>query len=216
MLAQPVSALAISSLLVSIAGDAAAQSAPPPAEPAPPPATAPAQPPPPPPPGAYQPPPAYGAPDDPFAHHRGLMVGFGLGLTSVSCNNCDSSTEAGFDFQLGGFITPVLALMWDYGGYVDSQDIGTFVLASHTAAAQFWVAPKIWVRGGAGLSQAYLSTDLGDDSEYGLAIAAAAGYEVMESQNFVIDLSARAALLDFDRLTQRLEMVSAIVGARWR
>jgi len=145
------------------------------------------------------------------------MVGFGLGFGSGWCDGCDSTTELAFDFGLGGFVNPRLAVLWDYGGLTDSEDGAFAVLASHAIAAQYWLGPKAWIRGGVGVSQAYWSIDgYGSDSEYGFAMVGAGGYEVMENGNFVLDLSGRLSLLDFDELSSRITMVSGVFGARWR
>ena len=191
----------VGSVLVLVAQPAFAQ-APPPAQPPPPPG------------GGYG---GYAQPQGPFAHHSGVMVGFGFGVGAVSCDGCESSAEIAFDFSLGGFLNPQLALMWDYGGLVNSEDGVSAVLASHTVAAQYWVAPQAWIKGGIGVSQAYVSIDgFGSDSEFGFAVLGAAGYEVMTSGNFVLDLSGRVSLLDFDEVSEPLVMFSGVFGVRWR
>jgi len=167
----------------------------------------------PPPPSGYAPAAAQG----PFGHHSGVMVGVGIGMGSVSCDGCETSEiEVAFDFHLGGFVSPQLAIMWDYGGLVDSEGDLTAVLASHTAAAQYWVAPKVWIKGGLGVAQAYVSFGSESDSEFGVAGLVGGGYDIMQSNNFVLDVSARLSFLDFDELNTNLTMITGIIGARWR
>jgi len=179
------------------------------------------QPPPPPPPGpgytpAVQPvPQAYG----PYRTHHGLTIGFGFGAGFVTCDGCgDSTTEVAFDFHVGGFLNPRLALMYDVAGIVDSEDGFTAVLATNTIAVQYWVAPQFWVKGGLGVSQARISGDFGSDSEYGVGATFAGGFEIIPARrsNFALDIGARLSHLDFDELQETLQMFTVILGARWR
>jgi hypothetical protein len=158
--------------------------------------------------------PAAAQGDPAFQTHRGVMVGFGVGLASADCDNCDAEVSVGLDFHIGGFLNPRLALMYDVGIWADSENDVTLVLSSNTFAAQYWVAPRVWIKGGAGLSLIQVQFDGGDDSESGLAITGAAGYEVMQSNNFNIDLSGRLSLLDFDGGS--FTVFHALVGFRWK
>ena len=94
------------------------------------------------------------------------MVGFGLGFSTASCDqDCRSVTSLGLDFNLGGFLNPRLALMYDAASWADSDQGATFVLAVNTVAVQYWLSPRGWIKGGAGISQARISGNGGSDSE---------------------------------------------------
>ena len=146
------------------------------------------------------------------------MVGFGIGGGNASpdCDGCDSESAYAFDFNLGGFASSRLALMYDVSGWVDSEDGLTLVLAANTFAGQYWVAPKVWLKGGLGFSQAQFSGDFAPDSEYGVAFTAGAGFEVMQSENFVIDLSGRLNILSFDEPVPTFTVLNFTVGVRWK
>jgi len=151
--------------------------------------------------------------------HRGITVGIGLGVGTVTCDGCsDSSTEVAFDFHIGGFINPRLAIVYDVGGLVDSENGTTAVLATNTIAAQYWVAPRIWVKGGLGASQIRVSNDFGSDSEFGFGATVSGGYEIIPAthSSFALDVNARLSHLDFDELSQSAQMFMVVVGARWR
>lgn len=150
-----------------------------------------------------------------FRHHQGFMIGFGLGVSVASCDGCQDETSVGLDFNVGGFINPRLAIMYDVAAWVDSEDDATLILAANTVAAQYWVAPAVWIKGGIGISQVELSYD-GEEiaSDNGIALTAAAGYEVMSRGKFAIDLSGRLSLLDFDGGSVKLLNIAA--GFRWK
>lgn len=152
---------------------------------------------------------------DPYQHHRGVMVGFGFGFSTASCNqNCDSVTSLGFDFHLGGFLNPRLALMYDGASWADSENGVTGVLASNTAAIQYWAGPRAWLKGGLGLSQARVSDSTGSASETGFGMTGAAGYELTQSGGFAMDVSGRLSNLDFEGIT--FTLFAAALGARWK
>jgi hypothetical protein len=156
------------------------------------------------------------APAAAYQNNSGVMVGFGIGLANAmpSCEGCESELSFGFDFNLGGFLNPRLAIMYDVGAWADSENEVTLVLSSNTVAAQYWVAPQVWIKGGAGLSLLQVSFDGESDSESGLALTGAAGYEVMQNGNFAMDLSGRLSILDFDGGS--FTMFHALLGFRWK
>lgn len=150
-----------------------------------------------------------------FAGHQGFMIGFGLGLSIATCGDCeDTESSLGFDFNIGGFLNPRLALMYDIGAWFDSEDGASLSLSTHTVAAQYWATPQLWLKGGLGFSQVRFDFEGGDESEAGLGITLAMGFEVLKQRNFALDLSGRLSHLDFDGFD--FQTVNLVVGARWK
>ena len=143
------------------------------------------------------------------------MVGFGLGLSSLSCEGCDDSEGGlGLDFNLGGFINPRVAIMYDVSGWYDSENDVSASIMLHAAAVQYWVTPKFWIKGGAGVASARVSFDGNSDSESGSGFGAGGGFEIVQSGNLAIDLSAR-----FNRVSindSSGTTLNAVIGVRWK
>ena len=194
--------------LVSLAGTAAAQGAPAPAPPPPPPgpspypAPAPAPAPyppapapyPVPPPGGYAPQPYYQPmPVAPGPQRDGVTVGLdlGLGFTRGSAGG-ESDTEgglSGLNISLGGFVSPTMAILLRISGTTfDGGSDFTFVNAFLGGAVQAWVAPRVFVGGGAGIA-IFTCTDC-DDSESGFALTGRAGFEISQGRNSGFHIAA--------------------------
>lgn len=123
---------------------------------------------------------------------------------------------ASADLRLGGFVNPRLALFFELAiAFSGEKELdapvavrigdtelhfadGTTDLTSNlwAGAVQFWVAPRLWLRGGLGagyLSRTlYLadSIELTLDKGYGLAMLGAAGLEVWQFGHGAIDVQA--------------------------
>jgi len=150
-----------------------------------------------------------------YAHNQGVMVGFGLGAGTTSCDNCgDSEGGLAFDFNLGGFLNPRTAVMYDLSGWYDSQGDSSLTLSTHTLAVQYWLSPVFWLKGGAGLAQASVSFSGSSDSRSGVGITGGAGFEGMQNNNFAIDLSGRINRLSID--SADFTSLNAVVGVRWK
>jgi|tagenome__1003787_1003787.scaffolds.fasta_scaffold19969811_1 hypothetical protein len=152
------------------------------------------------------PPPPYYPPGPPRGMYRsGLVVGFGLGLgaisTSQDCGPCGGAA-GGFEFHVGGMLNPRLALMFDGWGLGRTLDGGgTLTNGMAAVALQYWVNEIIWLKGGVGFAEIRISYDdyyYRDDSLSGLGIMGAAGFEIMQSYNFALDLQLRLAHMSYD------------------
>jgi hypothetical protein len=196
-------------------------------------------PPPPPPPGYgggyYAAPPAT----EPggFMNRRGrLAVGFGLGVGAMNaegsdvleCTACDGNPAAvGIDFHIGGMLSSRLALLAEVqinGQVVDEDDYGvsTVTQAALMGAVQFWLTPRLWIKGGLGFAslQANYSDEYDDDydatADIGTGGAAlfAAGVELIQGRNFALDLQGRvlAAAYDDDETGFEDNVTSATIG----
>lgn len=170
--------------------------------------------------GGYAPPPPMPPPMQPttevgFEHNQGVMVGVGLGLSSLSCEGCDDSQGGlGFDVNLGGFMNPRLALMYDASGWFDSEDEFTQSITLHAFAVQYWVSPKFWLKGALGIANARVSFRGESESESGTGVGGGLGFEIMQSGNFALDLSGR-----FNRVSINDDSgttLNFVIGARWK
>ena len=208
--------------------------APPPAYQQPPPPPAYQQPPPPP---AYRPPPPIARPQR-LGHYRrsGLAIGFGVGIGGMDsendlfvCSGCDPNdamVAGSFDFHVGGMINPRLALLfelWSTAGILDSFGDVYLLQTMAMFAAQFWVMPRLWLKGGIGVSHLSLNYDDGfvsdvADLDSGLGVMAAVGYEVMAARSFTMDLQLRLGGGFYDGLGGDGDTVSAAtfgLGFNW-
>ena len=173
-----------------------------------------------------------------YQHHQGFMFGFGLGggaSTFVDCDACFGEGKAlAFDFQLGAFVTPKLALMIDTNGTLNrdeaqniesSQSMGLLALA-----AQVWLKPHLWLKAGLGVATTKLVQSLDDGTTVfegrgkGAGLTLAVGAEVLHIGNFAVDLSGRFNALTIEAfnvatgLEENAELVSGslLLGVRWK
>jgi hypothetical protein len=175
--------------------------------------------PPPPPPGGggggyYAQPPQ----ETPGIHRRGFLIGFSLGAGTMNCSECadsDALSGPGLDIHLGGMIAPNLAIMFDGWGVGHAFDGGTIVHVMDTAAVQAWVMPQFWIKGGIGAGQLRINFDNGQsaESDTGLGLFGAAGFEVFQGYSFALDLQLRLGTVKYDGGS--VNMGAITVGANW-
>lgn len=167
-----------------------------------------------------------------FHNRQGRLAwGFSLGLGGMSdkgsqvttCANCNYNPIAvEADGHIGGFVGPRLALMAEF--QVNAQTVnrndfdGDTVLSQNVlmAAAQYWVTPQLWIKGGVGL------THLQADDYYfvyeidnGVALMGAVGYELMSARNFSVDLQGRLIQGTYNGLEDRITSGTVGVGFNW-
>lgn len=150
-----------------------------------------------------------------YALHRGVMGGVGIGLGFMGCESCESSdTGLAYDFNVGGFLSPRLALMFDSSSvYLDDYDHE--FLTTLCLAGQYWLRPQWWIKGGIGMSRVS-----GYRSNNGLGVTAAVGVEVMQRGAFAVDIAGRVNLLSAEsgrsEDTETFNIFSGVVGIRWK
>lgn len=142
-------------------------------------------------------------------HNRAgrLTFGFGGGLGYMRddgsaitvCDNCDFRPLGGeLDGHLGGMLSPRFGLMFE--GQANLQTIHSSRLDGDTVltqtagmlAAQFWIVPQLWIKGGLGFS--HLSADdqfFTEDLGNGVAVMGALGVEVFSARNFALEVQGR-------------------------
>ncbi len=187
-----------------------------------------------PPPPQYRPPPRYVPPRMINPRRRGFTIGFGFGLGAMDsandlfrcagCGKGDGIAAGSVDFHIGGMLTPRLALLlevWGTGGVLDNA--GDVLLSQMMAmgAAQYWVSPKLWIKGGIGAAELRIDRDAStysEDLDNGLGIMAAVGYELLARRGFVMDFQFRVGAGFYDDLGADGDEVSAAsfgLGFNW-
>ena len=153
---------------------------------------------------------------------EGWVVGIGIlggGNVDSDCSNCYAPLGAGIHAQVGRMINPRLALLLDTHGTAvrrpDRENYGAAsdVLVQEVAAlaVQVWPGERLWIEGGIGGGEvrgsAYLMSPNGTSSKIietqtGLGVLAAVGYEVFRSEAVGLNLHARWAGTYADNLSR--------------
>lgn len=140
-------------------------------------------------------------------YREGFVIGFGIGGGVISI--ADTRSEINFDKAQGGFGFPNLKL-----GFMINERLAFLVRTSGltyefedkdrsmdaiTPSIQFWIKDKWWINGGFGLAMDmpafYDVNDYKDeDWNFGCALTASTGYEVLKRRNFAMDLQANLML----------------------
>jgi hypothetical protein len=182
-------------------------------------------------PGQSQPPPGYAPPPPgyaptvvaPPAERRGFLIGIGIGPGSIDVideygDEEDSLDGASFTLQIGGLINPRFGLMLDVWSVVHHDDeYGDDFTISHnimTIAAQYWLTPRFWIKGGIGRANYEVSTDFEDaESEDVPAWLVGLGYELAHSRTFALDLQLRVGAGEYEEGT--LQNGAFLLGLNW-
>jgi hypothetical protein len=149
----------------------------------------------------------------------GFLIGFSLGtgeMQQADCEDCDPLDGVALDIHLGGMITPRLALMFDGSAVSHQLGDGALTQAVDTVALQYWVTPRLWIKGGVGVAQMSVSDEDGEtveESETGRGALAAIGYELVQSRTFALDLQARVAAGEYSDVT--ITNGSVLLGFNW-
>jgi hypothetical protein len=167
---------------------------------------------------------------------RGVIFGGSIGLGGmednggdIECFNCDSIAGQ-IAFHLGGFISPRMALMGELQG--NFQTLSSDQFTGETAvltqgalmlAAQYWITPQLWIKGGIGFSSlqvdySYYGDGIIDESsapENGVALMGAVGFELLSARRFSVDLQARLLNGSYDQGSYNLTAGSIGIGLNW-
>lgn len=186
-------------------------------------------------PGQYGPAPSTQLPGG-FHNRQGrLTFGGSLGLGAmnddfgdIECANC-SAASLQIAGHIGGFIGPRLALMGELQGNFqtlsDSYNGGTETLVQSALmiAAQYWVTPQLWIKGGIGFANLRVDwsaygdgiIDASTQPENGVALLGAVGYELLSARNFSVDLQGRLLNGSYDAIDNNVTALSVGVGVNW-
>lgn len=186
-------------------------------------------------PGAYGPPRAYQPPAPgpvmptytPPQVRRGFVFGFGIGGGSI--NVVDESGADGeefdgasFEVHIGGMLSPRFALLGEVWGVVHHSDEDNIAFNGETTlthniyvlAAQYWISPRFWIKGGIGRASYTLEDDIGVyEEEAGRAIMGGLGYELSHSRTFAIDIQLRFGVAEYEQ--GELQNGAVAVGINW-
>jgi hypothetical protein len=168
---------------------------------------------------------------DPDARSRreGLMLGFGVGGGNISAecaadagDVCDEVLEAGsFSGQIGLMIAPRLGVMLDVWPMVHHEDLLTITHVITTAAAQYWITPALWIKGGIGGAHArfhydrLIFPDYDEQTDTVAAVMVAAGYEIYAKRNLAIDLQLRGGTGFYEEDEVKGHSAAFQVGFNW-
>jgi hypothetical protein len=180
----------------------------------------------------------YSAPA-PSAQHPGgfhnragrLMFGFSAGLGGMSdkggdieCINCDYGTLTGqVSGHIGGFIGPRLALMGEAQANAqtlatDGYDDTILVQSALMFAAQYWITPQLWIKGGLGFANLQVEdTYFGVVSrpENGMSLMGAIGFEILSARYISLDLQGRFLNGSYDGIDNNITAGSSGLGINW-
>ena len=168
-------------------------------------------------------------------HYRGgrLIFGGSLGLGGmednggeIQCDNC-AAVAGQIAGHIGGFVGPRLALMGELQGNFQTLSSDRFtgdteVLTQGALmfAAQYWVTPQLWLKGGIGFAslqvdRSYYGDGIIDEStipENGLALMGAVGFELLSAPRFSVDLQGRLINGSYDQIDYNITALSIGLG----
>ena len=134
---------------------------------------------------------------------EGFVIGVGLrgGVVSIT----DSNQEIPFEEAQGGFSLPNLkigfmlnermALLATFPGMIYAHEGKDRSFESFVPKLQYWMNDKLWINGGIGLGMdfpAFYEVKKINDEQWnwGCAVSAGVGYEIVQKQKFTIDLQS--------------------------
>lgn len=167
-------------------------------------------------------------------HNRNgrIAFGFSLMLGTMQDNEGEisgdstvgySTLSGGVSGHVGGFIGPRLALMFEVQGNAvtltsDAYDgSARLVQSALMGAAQYWITPQLWVKGGIGVASLDIDEDYYEDShiDTGMALMGGVGFELLSAQRFSVDLQGRVLAGSYDGIGQQITSGSIGVGINW-
>jgi hypothetical protein len=178
------------------------------------------------------------APEPGGFHHRANRLTFGgsLGLgvmndsgDRITCSNCNYNPVAfEADGHIGGMLNSRLALLFE--GQVNGQLINaengsgngdsTLVQSAAMIAVQYWITPQFWIKGGVGLSHitvdhTYFDATVQEPGADGVAVMAAAGFEIWSARRMAIDLQGRLISGSYDGISDHITGATIGLGISW-
>lgn len=142
-------------------------------------------------------------------HNRAgrLAWGFSLGLgymhdngSDVTCAGCSAQPVTGeIDGHIGGMLSPRFALLFEVQGNVqqvalDANNDATLSQGLAMVAAQYWLTPQLWIKGGIGAAHLDFNDNISGTSSAvadGLGLMGAVGFELLSARFFALDLQGR-------------------------
>ena len=175
-----------------------------------------------------------GPPPEPHGFHRraGLLVdGGSLGLGymrddggDITCNNCDihpaSVMGAG---HIGGMLSNQLALMAEVQENAQTLNVNgfgdtTLVQSALMFAAQYWLIPQVWIKGGIGFAHLDVQDNFQGTitrADSGTAIMGAAGVELLSARFFALELEGRLIEGSYHGINDHVTAGTIGLGLNW-
>jgi hypothetical protein len=181
--------------------------------------------------GYYSQPPT--APGGFKLRHGQLAIGFGVGLggmtvdqNDVSCDTCEyNPIGLEGDFHIGGMLSDRFGLMLELQGNAETvsdtvYETTTLVQTAAMIAGQYWVTPRLWLKGGIGWTHLSYEYDdyYGSGSapvDDGAALMGAAGYELYATDSFALDLQGRFITAGYDGVNSKVAAATIGLGINW-
>jgi hypothetical protein len=157
----------------------------------------------------------------------GGSIGLGAmhdgGSAITTCSNCDIQPLAfEADAHIGGVLNPRLALMLELQGNIQTVHSNAFdddtVLTQGAAmfAAQFWILPQLWIKGGLGFASLQVDDRFFlEDFGTGGAFMGALGVELMSAHNFALELQGRLLAASYNSLDDNVTSATVGIGINW-
>jgi hypothetical protein len=156
----------------------------------------------------------------------GWHVGFGIGGGQMSCESVEGICEAtldeagGVDVHVGKLLSPRFSLEGEIWAMFHSEDRVTVSHTITTFGARYWLAPRLWVKGGIGGAVARASykgplVRVSDETDTVPGIQVGVGYELMVGDSFALDLQGKAGTGFYDDDQVRAHNASLTVGFNW-
>lgn len=184
--------------------------------------------------GYYAQPPVNSQLPGGFHNRQGrLIFGFNLGLGAmhdrggdIECVDCTYSTASGqVAGHVGGFIGPRLALMGEAQANLQTLSSNiyedeTLVQSALMIAAQYWVTPQLWIKGGIGFANVQVDHSNWDGTavepiDNGLALMGAVGFEVFSARYFSVDIQGRLLNGAYKGIDNSITAGSVGIGINW-
>ncbi|HWU90938.1 MAG TPA: hypothetical protein VN253_26915 [Kofleriaceae bacterium] len=149
----------------------------------------------------------------------------------IQCANCTYSTVSGqVSGHIGGFLGPRFALLGE--AQANIQTIASDAITGETStltqgalmlAAQYWVTPQLWIKGGIGFATLQVDTSYYGDGivdastvpENGTALMGAIGFELLSARYFSIDLQGRVLNGSYKGIDDNITAASIGIGINW-
>ncbi|MBY5958614.1 hypothetical protein KUV50_10750 [Membranicola marinus] len=137
---------------------------------------------------------------------KGFVIGIGAGIGVVSISHGDHGSfekaEGGLslpDLRLGWMINERLAIIGNSPGKIYDYEGKDRHFGAIIPTVQYWIQDRLWINGGFGLAMdspaLYDIDDLEDEEwNFGCAVTASAGYELVQKKNYALDLHTQVLL----------------------
>jgi hypothetical protein len=182
-------------------------------------------------PGGYYgpggPPPDSRLPGGFWNRQNRLIFGFsgGVGGMHDDVGPIGDSTVAGMiSGHIGGFIGPRFALMFEAQANIQQlgqDDFGgsvSLVQGAAMVAAQYWLTPQLWVKGGIGVANLQIQDEFGGVGEVasnGLAVMGGVGFELFSARYMSVDLQGRIINGSYDSTSDNITSATVGIGINW-